>query len=83
MQGETSPNYQDMDGPTLLAVLGDDARKWAAAFCCIYEHSADQSITEDWLATWFANAIEYSWDVRTRRAPPPTQPVIGELNPRA
>ncbi len=71
--GKSSPNYQDMSGATLLEVLGDDARQWAAAFCAIYEARAEQGITEEWMTTWFANAMENAWDVRTRRAQPPTQ----------
>lgn len=82
MQSDGSPNYQAMSGGALLDLLGDDASKWAAAFCCIYEHSADQGITEDWMTTWFANAIEHSWDVRMRRGAPPSRPQIGEMNPR-
>ena len=49
-------DYTIMDSPTLLAVCGVDAVKWAAAFCQIagkHGHNLD----EDWMVTWFANAM--------------------------
>ncbi len=52
-------NYNDMTGSQLLDALGTDGKKWAEAFCEIYEQSdPPHTINVDWLTTWFANAIE-------------------------
>ena len=66
-------SYLDMPEHKLPEVLADDAAKWAYAFC---EHAASIGINldEGWMTIWFANAIEASWDARTRRAQLPTEP---------
>jgi hypothetical protein len=62
----------------LLEYLGDDASKWAAEFCKIArDHGHD--LDEGWMITWFANAIEHSYQVRMRRAEPRPKPTIAEL----
>ena len=50
-------DYIGMNGPDLLAELGVDAQKWAAAFCQIYENLPNQHIDEGWMISWFANAM--------------------------
>lgn len=65
------PNYYSMSGPELLKACGDDASKWAAAFCQIKKAqgwSADD-IDEGLMISWFANAIEHSGDVRNGTGP--------------
>ncbi|MCA0358718.1 MAG: hypothetical protein LCH78_18040 [Proteobacteria bacterium] len=57
------PNYAAMSPGDMLTALGDDAQKWAEAFCQI--HGGD----EDLMLAWFANAIEHSHDVRTGSGP--------------
>lgn len=59
-------DYTEMDGPGLLKELGDNGKKWGEAFCQhAKKHGHD--INEDWMTTWFSNAIENSWQVRVRR----------------
>lgn len=72
-QNET--DYTGMTGPQLLEALGDDASKWAAAFCQHAKTFNLHHIDEGWMVGWFANAIEHSHDVRGRRAKPRAQPV--------
>lgn len=55
--------YTDMNAGDMLQALGDDAMKWADAFC---EKFPDFD-HEDAFG-WFANAIENSWDTRCSRA---------------
>lgn len=50
--------------PDFLRAVGDDARKWAEAFC---EHYGKDKIDVDLMTAWFASAIEHSYDIRTRR----------------
>ena len=57
-------DYTGMTVPGLLAALGDDAHKWASAFCKI-QAKHGRSIDHDVMVGWFANAIEHSWVVRT------------------
>lgn len=59
------PDYTAMEGGKLIAALGDDATKWAAAFCQHAERIG-HVIDEGWMIGWFANAIECSHDLRTR-----------------
>ena len=53
----------DALGGALLQAMGDDAVKWAAAFCAIATELG-HNIDEGWMTGWFANAIEHSSDVR-------------------
>lgn len=56
-----TPNYAAMLPGDMLAALGDDAMKWAEAFCQI--NGGDVGL----MVGWFANAIEHSTDVRAGR----------------
>ena len=80
-QEEKRPDYSAMTEPQLLNAMGDDASQWAAAFCQIAKrHGHD--LDEGWMIGWFANAIEHSTQVRTRRMAAETQPVLTQpLNP--
>ena len=60
-------DYAGMDSPTLLSAMGDDASKWAAAFCQIAKKLGHGDIDEGWMIGWFANAIEHSSDARRFR----------------
>jgi hypothetical protein len=60
----------DAPAVDLLSALGDDAAKWAAAFCTIAKRQG-HDLDEGWVIGWFANAIEHSHDVRTGRGWPP------------
>ena len=74
-QPSAAHDYGAMSEPELLMALRDDGRLWAAAFCQIAKgHGLD--IDEGWMTTWFANAIENSWDVRMARSAPDTRPVL-------
>ena len=68
------PNYIGMQPDQMLSALGDDGMEWARAFCQVLKKNYDVEIDAGWACSWFANAIENSWDVRTRRAQPPTKP---------
>jgi hypothetical protein len=46
---------------------GDDAAKWAKAFCDRYEVRHGHKINESMMTGWFANAIEHSHDLRSGR----------------
>ena len=75
---EAQPNevdYTFMTGPDLLTALGDDASRWAAAFCQHAKRLGHTDIDEGWMIGWFANAIEHSSDVRRWRGKPQTQPL--------
>jgi len=50
----------------LLHYMGDDACKWAEEFCKI-ARKLGHNIDEEWMITWFANAIEHSYSLRVRR----------------
>lgn len=54
--------YANMNDGDLLTALGDDATKWADAFCEQYP-AMERAI----MFGWFANAIEHSGDVRRGR----------------
>jgi hypothetical protein len=60
-------DYMSMEATTMLVAVGDDAAKWAAAFCQIAK-ALGHEIDEGWMICWFANAIEHSTDVRRWRA---------------
>ena len=62
------PDYTAMDAPTMLQAVGDDAAKWAAAFCQTARMLGYNIIDEGWMIAWFANAIEYSAAVRMWRS---------------
>lgn len=66
-----TPDYTKMEPGPLMMALGDDAAKWATFYCQTFPAA-------DWgtMVGWFANAIENSWETRTRRAEPPTCPVL-------
>jgi hypothetical protein len=83
--GKPTENFADMDAPTLLGSLRDDAYRWAEAFCEIKRKRGwtIADIDEGLMVVWFANAIENSSDLRFRRAEiaakGPTSPVVGPL----
>ena len=59
-----TPDYTAMDGPALLAALGDDAALWAVAFDQHAKGLGYGGMDLGWLISWFANAIENSSDGR-------------------
>jgi hypothetical protein len=61
------PDYTAMDTPTMLTQLGDNASKWAAAFCQTAKKLGYGELDGGWVLDWFANAIEQSHDIRRRR----------------
>jgi hypothetical protein len=63
MDGRMS-NYTEMNEPELLAALGDDASKWATAWCQTAKKLGHGEIDEGWMIGWFANAIENSYTKR-------------------
>ncbi len=69
-------DYTAIEGHLLGGVLGDDAAKWARAFCQHVKKIEGVDLDEDWLIGWFANAIEVSFDKRMRRAQPDTKPTF-------
>jgi len=52
-------DYTKLNGPDLLHEMGQDASKWAAAFCQI---NPDINVDEDRMLGWFANAIMHALD---------------------
>ena len=68
-------DYVQMSEPDLLADVGVDASKWAAAFCQIatklgYRSTLGQPIDEGWMISWFANAMMAMHDhLRPEEAP--------------
>lgn len=64
-------DYTAMESVEMLTALGDDAGKWAAAFCQTFAKvHPDQPVPDEgWMIGWFANAIEHSHDVRTGGGP--------------
>lgn len=59
--------YAHLEDWKLLEELGDDARKWAEAFCEIVRENKIDPLDVDFMTGWFANAIEHSSDTRTWR----------------
>ena len=57
-------DYTKLEGADLLHAMGDDAAKWAAAFC---QHYAKKPMDEETVMAWFTNAIEHSHDKRMGR----------------
>jgi len=57
-------NYRELDGPGLLHEMGQDASKWAAAFCQIHPARCSDGtfIDEGLMTAWFANAIQHALD---------------------
>jgi hypothetical protein len=62
-----------VNGPELLDYMGDDASKWASEFCKVARDKG-LDIDEDWMTTWFANAIEHSYVLRKSRENAATTP---------
>ena len=52
-------NYRELNGPDLLHEMGQDATKWAEAFC---QHTPKNQRDEGILMVWFANAIMHTLD---------------------
>lgn len=59
-------DYTQMPVTEMLFALGDDAAKWAEAFCQHAKKLGHGDIDEGWMIGWFANAIENSTMVRSR-----------------
>lgn len=57
-------DYRKLDGPDLLHEMGQDASKWAAAFCQIHPARCPdgRTIDEGLMIAWFANAIMHALD---------------------
>lgn len=55
-------DYRAMSGAEMLEACGDDAKKWADAFCQI-----NPIADPNFMMGWFANAIEQSTTVRCQR----------------
>ena len=69
MADELKPDYTTMTVQELYDAVGDDAAKWAAAFCQHAKKIDSRAPDEGWMISWFANAIEHSTLVRNARAP--------------
>lgn len=69
-------DYTKMTDGELVNELGDDASKWAAAFCQYADKKGIKGIEEGWMLAWFASAIEHSTDVRHNRGRPAVMPVL-------
>lgn len=54
-----TPDYLSMEGGDLLNFMGDNAYRWAEAFCQIKAAKGwtAEEINEDLMVGWFANAI--------------------------
>lgn len=70
------PDFTVMEAPEMLKALSDDASQWAKAFRQTALKLGYSDMDEGWLIGWFANAIEYSADVRRWRSESPTKPVV-------
>ncbi len=57
-------DYTKLNGPDLLHEMGQDASKWAAAFCQMHPARCSDGtfIDEDLMLGWFANAIMHAID---------------------
>ena len=62
-------DYTQMEAGQILKLCGDDASKWAAAFCQHAEKLGHHGIDEGWMIGWCANAIEHSTLVRREKKP--------------
>ena len=62
----TGIDFYGLSGPDLLRYCGQDASKWAEAFCRIKEVQgwSVTDIDEGLMTAWFANAIQHSADLR-------------------
>lgn len=60
-------DYTKMEAGAMLQACGDDASKWAAAFCQYAKKLGHEGIDEGWMIGWFANAIEHGADVKRQR----------------
>lgn len=69
--------WGEMEGHRIPGMCKDDASRWASAFC-YYAKKNGHDLDEGWMASWFANAIETSWDARVERSSPPTKPNIAD-----
>ena len=56
--------YKEMKTSEMYAALCDNASNWADAFMEIMEN---EKPTRGIMLTWFANAIEVSWDYRKKK----------------
>ncbi len=76
-------DYTTMEPAAMIGELGDNAAKWAAAFCQHAKKLDGYAPDEGWMIGWFANAIEHSHSIRTRAAlsPAPTVPPGFKLVP--
>jgi hypothetical protein len=72
-------DYTKMTAHEMLQEVGDDAQKWAAAFCQTAEKLGHHGIDEGWMIGWFANAIEQSTTVRAARTPAPEGEAVAWL----
>ena len=61
-------DYTLLKASELYMALGDDACKWATAFCQFFKkNNPAVTIDRGFVHGWFANAIEHSTDVRRRK----------------
>lgn len=55
--------YLEMSAPEMISACGNDADKWAAAFCERFP-----AVPQDEAMGWFANAMMTMWDVTNSAA---------------
>lgn len=72
MSGQASKpfvDYASMSGGEMLTAVGDDAYRWAEAFCQIKENNGwtIEDIDHGLMLAWFANAIVHGQDVQRWR----------------
>lgn len=53
-------DYTEMNGPDMIHACGQDATKWAEAFC---QHNPEANVETDVMMGWFANAIMHALDM--------------------
>ena len=64
VMSDTTIDYVSMEAPALLTACGSDADKWSEAFCQYMKKHDVVGLDQDYVRTWFANAIMNSLDTQ-------------------
>ena len=78
-------DYTKLSGGALLEAVGDDAYKWAEAFCQIKAKNGwtIDDIDHGLMLAWFANAIVHAQDVaRWRKERAENNPILDRKSTR-